>query len=61
MVMVHPVLVVAKVIAPEPDPPAVVRAIALPAVAVLVVFDTVRALGVDEVKVKVMAALTSSS
>ena len=42
MVMVHPVLVVAKVIAPEPDPPAVVRAIALPAVAVLVVFDTVR-------------------
>lgn len=42
LVMVHPVLVVAKVIAPEPDPPAVVRAIALPAVAVLVVFATVR-------------------
>ena len=51
--------VTAKVIAPVPDPPDVVKAIAVPAIPVVVVFDTVSTSWTLE-KLKVLDPLTAS-
>jgi len=60
--IVQPSEDVAKVTSPVPDPPELVSWTAVPTSAVVVVFDTVSALGADgSVKVNVTAALVSSS
>jgi hypothetical protein len=58
----HPAPVTVKVTAPSPDPPDVTSVIAVPAVPVSVVFDTVSVArkAAEAVNVKVFAALVAA-
>jgi hypothetical protein len=61
-ISVHPSPVTVKVTAPSPDPPDVTSVIAVPAVPVSVVFDTVSVArkAAEAVNVKVFAALVAA-